>query len=372
VTKARSVARLIAERILADGGIAGAPQHAGSSSEGMRFAVDHGKVDEYGRTEPFAELQVISIVYTDGMREDEAGRHVEPEVTIYIPNVRKFTNAFIASLPKVIDGVKVSVEKSTLVGVDEKEVETFAPNSRTYLRNGRIACGSSCAPARGFPGTIGAVVKLDGKDKVDDGTRFILSCNHVLAACSQIGIGMPILSPAANDAKTSGPVPLAIARLHEAVELRQGHWSHGSICEIDAAIGILLNSNYVTSWQGDEIGYETPTEIVDPEGRMQVKKFGRSSGLTHGVISGRVESHWSVPYDTREYKAMLWFKNHSMIVATRIPFALPGDSGSLVVTEDGTAAVGLLFSTNATGNNAYIIPIRQVLKALKVSLVSEH
>jgi hypothetical protein len=370
VTKARTIARLIAERILSDGSIAGAPQRMGSSEDGMRFASEQNKVEEYHRTQPFTTLQVISIVYVDGKRGDEASGNVEPEVKIYTTNTRKVTNRVLASLPDVIDGVKVTVEKSVPAGVDEKEVETFATNARLYLRDNRIACGSSCAPAKGFAGTIGAVVKRDGEE--DEDARFILSCNHVLAACRQISVGMPILSPAANDAKSTGPVPLAIGRLHEAVELHQGHWSHGAICEIDAAIGTLFNPKYVTSWQGDETGYETPVDVADPEGRMRVKKFGRSTGLTHGVISGRVEGHWSVPYETKDFKAMLWFKNHAMIEASRIPFALPGDSGSLVVTEDEGAAVGLIFSTNTIGNLAYIIPIRHVLKALKVSLVSKH
>jgi hypothetical protein len=60
------------------------------------------------------------------------------------------------------------------------------------------------------------------------------------------------------------------------------------------------------------------------------------------------------------------------IVSSRSAFALPGDSGSLVVTEDGTAAVGVLFASSTKGDYGQMIPISHALKILKVTLVSGH
>ena len=43
------------------------------------------------------------------------------------------------------------------------------------------------------------------------------------------------------------------------------------------------------------------------------------------------------------------------------PFVLGGDSGSPVVAEDGSAAVGVLFAGNPNGEYAYIIPMPTVV-----------
>ena len=57
------------------------------------------------------------------------------------------------------------------------------------------------------------------------------------------------------------------------------------------------------------------------------------------------------------------------------PFALPGDSGSLVVTEDGAHAIGVVFaaSQGASGDYGIIIPIHHVLSRFNgLQLVNGH
>jgi hypothetical protein len=44
------------------------------------------------------------------------------------------------------------------------------------------------------------------------------------------------------------------------------------------------------------------------------------------------------------------------------PFAIAGDSGSLVVTEDGTATVGLIFA--ASGQYGCFTPLKYILQEL--------
>lgn len=54
-------------------------------------------------------------------------------------------------------------------------------------------------------------------------------------------------------------------------------------------------------------------------------------------------------------------------------FVLPGDSGSLVVSEDGHSAVGVVFAGNPSGDYGWIIPMpaaTAVFGGLK--LVSGH
>jgi hypothetical protein len=61
------------------------------------------------------------------------------------------------------------------------------------------------------------------------------------------------------------------------------------------------------------------------------------------------------------------------VVGDHSNFALPGDSGSLVVTEDEKHAVGVIFSSNRTGDYGLMIPIRHVLSKFGgLTLVSGH
>jgi hypothetical protein len=55
------------------------------------------------------------------------------------------------------------------------------------------------------------------------------------------------------------------------------------------------------------------------------------------------------------------------------PFALPGDSGSLVVPEDNASAVGLVFAANPSGEVGWIIPMSSVVGAFGgIELISGH
>jgi hypothetical protein len=65
-------------------------------------------------------------------------------------------------------------------------------------------------------------------------------------------------------------------------------------------------------------------------------------------------------------------RNQVSFTHSEAPFALPGDSGSLVVTEDGRAAVGLIFSSSPNGAIGHMIPFRQIAKKLGIKLRNDH
>ena len=97
---------------------------------------------------------------------------------------------------------------------------------------------------------------------------------------------------------------------------------------------------------------------------MRVKKFGRTTGLTHGTVEAPTVGYTKIPYKAEGFNATVYFKDFWMVVGdNNQPFALAGDSGSLIVTEDGNATVGLLF---AADNARYgcVLPIRTVLDKL--------
>jgi hypothetical protein len=186
----------------------------------------------------------------------------------------------------------VRVRKIGLVSVHPDDVDTVETEPNTYTRHGRIACGGSCATATGYAGTFGALMSRqeNGQDVL-----FMLSCNHVLASCNQISLRMPILAPAPDDARPDGELPESIARLHEAIALQTGSLGIAGACEEDVALGIILKPERVSSWQGNGAeGYDTPIAIVDSRPGMLVKKFGRTTGLTHGVVDSLVADPYPV------------------------------------------------------------------------------
>jgi hypothetical protein len=97
---------------------------------------------------------------------------------------------------------------------------------------------------------------------------------------------------------------------------------------------------------------------------MAVQKFGRTTLLTKGTITG-INATMAVGYADDWYA---WFTGQ-IIVETPSVFEQAGDSGSLVVTDDVNAnPVGLLFAGNAEGTMAIVNPIGSVLDYFDVAI----
>ena len=103
---------------------------------------------------------------------------------------------------------------------------------------------------------------------------------------------------------------------------------------------------------------------------MLVKKIGRTTGLTKGKVTTRIAGHMHLTYNVDGFNATVYFSDFWFVQSyDNDLFARPGDSGSLVVTDDAQAAVGLLFSVAKQG--ACMLPLIPVLNALGgISLVS--
>ena len=144
---------------------------------------------------------------------------------------------------------------------------------------------------------------------------------------------------------------------------------------LDAATAAVTDQNLIISWQGDDTqGYDTPPNTGAPISGMKVKKFGRTTGFTTGVVEAFVPTPWILPYKSGKFSATVWFTDTWTIrTDTADPFALPGDSGSLVVSADGRFAIGLLFAVNNKGQYGIIMPIDQVLAAFgRATLLFGH
>ena len=238
-----------------------------------------------------------------------------------------------------------------------------------FEHNGRIACGSSCAPSgQNYSGTLGALL-------TDGPRRLALSNNHVFAACNHTPVGMPILAPSTSDARPGRRAPTAFSTYERMVELHSGDPVLVAPMRLDAALAALNDPLLNSSWQGDEEnGYDTPNQTASPEAEMKVKKFGRTTGLTFGTVEAFAPAPWVLPYRSAKFTATVWFTDTWTVRSNNTdPFGLPGDSGSLIVREDGSCAIGLLFAVNNRGEYGIIIPIEDVLDAFgNIQLLSGH
>jgi hypothetical protein len=186
-----------------------------------------------------------------------------------------------------------------------------------------------------------------------------VSNNHVLAGCNHVPPNQPILSPSSNDGRADIPSPKEIGRHDKIHVLTSGNPNFVNPCDADVAMARAVSPGDLSSWQGDaQHGYDTPQQAAAPTSLVRVKKFGRTTGLTTGTVEARVSTPMAVTYSSKHFKGVVWFKDIWTIAADGgNPFALSGDSGSLVVTEDGQTAVGLLFAANPSGDYAWMIPM---------------
>ncbi len=316
-------------------------------------------VDHFFEHEGFSGLAVQSVGYEEGIKD--------PKIHIYVVKglrkAEKVLSEEEAEVPIKIDRIgKVIVRPEASTGA--------APTGNIFTHRGRVACGSSCAPAgEPYAGTLGALVR-----KRSGGTIYVLSNNHVLAACNHMPVGMPIMAPSGIDARPGGRAPLEVCRHAEIAELRSGFPSLVAPNKEDVALASVTDPSVLSSWQGDgPEGYDTPRTVAAPHSGMRVKKFGRTTGLTYGVVEARL-TPFVIPYKARLFTASVWFENvWSVRAESGSSFALPGDSGSIVVDDKGQKAIGLVFAASPQGEYGIIVPMTHVSGLFGgISLVSGH
>jgi len=288
-----------------------------------------------------------------------------PQVTMMTKG--KLGPRVVQALPQAIDDVKL--EYIGGVAFTENPPEPIPPNELTsppcWLHKGTIACGSSVtvAPVHGA-GTLGCLVA----DK--DGKLYGLTNNHVTGDCNHSVVGMYVLSPAPYDADPAGPPPRSIGRHSRFILLQSGDPGQVTRQELDAAIFNITDPKLVSSMQGDG-RYDTPSAVGQLVGGALVKKIGRTTGETQGRLRGFSLRPVAIPYKSDRFSSLVYFRNVWGIESTGpAPFSSPGDSGALVVSNDGSEALGLLFGGNE--NISLMVPIEPVLKAFGTTLVSQH
>jgi len=219
-------------------------------------------------------------------------------------------------------------------------------------------------------GTIGCRVKRGDE-------YYALSNNHVYANENKASKGDNVLAPGTYD---GGQDPRD--RIGTLVPLKFGPRGRN---KVDAAIALLdmvdLDGDdiaetpavgnatpVVVDENGEQDGYgvpscETRALTADDVGTLAVQKYGRTTGMTSGVVDG-INATVKVRYSS----GFAIFVGQ--IIITPGTFCAGGDSGSLIVTDDALySPVGLLFAGGSTMTVAN--PIDDVLAAFDVSIDGE-
>jgi hypothetical protein len=222
----------------------------------------------------------------------------------------------------------------------------------------RPACpGSSIGHYKISAGTFGAVV-YDRQTKMP----LILSNNHILANISngrdgRCALGDPIYQPGSYDGGTSKSI---IGNLYRFVpieyETKGKSGKNASSNSVDAAVAQPVSPEVISP---EVIDIGPIMGIVNPTMNMKVQKSGRTSGVTSGEIRV-MHTTLKVDMDDNRYAV---FKDQ--VVTDMV--SKPGDSGSIVMTEQNQA-VGLLFA--GSDRSAIFSPIQNVLQALDVTMLS--
>ncbi|MBU8934013.1 MAG: PKD domain-containing protein [candidate division Zixibacteria bacterium] len=286
------------------------------------------------------------------------GRNEDGELAVVVYTVSRvpqrgtFTSAALGkvdaldAIPETIDGLPVVAK------VTGKFVIYADPKARF---DRPVPIGVSTGHPDITAGTIGCRVKDAG------GNVYALSNNHIYANVNAASIGDNVLQPGPTDGGTDPADAIGTLYDYEPILL------DGSDNYIDAAIALTTTGNVGTATPTGD-GYGTPsTQIVSASIGQNVQKYGRTTGWTHGEVS-EVNVTVEVCYIPRG--PMMCAESAIMvdqIAITPGAFSDGGDSGSLIVTDDGkNNPVGLLFA----GSPDYTLanPIHYVLDRFNVTI----
>jgi hypothetical protein len=214
-----------------------------------------------------------------------------------------------------------------------------------------IPLGVSGGDAEGpcFAGTLGCLVKSGS-------TFYILSNNHVFSRNINDGTGDDVTQPAKLDNGCVYDATDIVASVFQFVTIDFS----GGDNKVDAAIAAIVSGAVNTD--GKILGIGTPdgSTVADAVVGLEVRKAGRTTGVTKGTVQFE-----SVTIQVN-YGGGKVAKFVDQIGFGGGGFSKPGDSGSLIMTND-LKPVALLFA----GGDAYTFgnPIQAVLDAFGVEIV---
>ena len=244
----------------------------------------------------------------------------------------------IPGLPGVLEGVPVTPQ------VTGRFMAFSDPTRRQRPAPPGFSVGHPAITA----GTIGARVR-DGSGRV-----YVLSNNHVLANSNGAAIGDPTYQPGPYDGGTAAD---QIATLTDFQTITFSSTANNTI---DAAIALATTAVLDNATPADD-GYGLPNATIygdangdglfdDPNALLglNVQKYGRTTRLTHGHITG-VNATVMICYQVSGFSCIKAARFVDQLIISPGGFSGGGDSGSLIVTDDGNMnPVALLFAGSAS------------------------
>lgn len=170
-----------------------------------------------------------------------------------------------------------------------------------------------------------------------------LSNNHVLADTNALPIGTHIAQPGAETAPID-PEDV-FAALSNFIPLQFSmHPSSTPVNRFDAAIALVSDPGQVCTGEILGIDKYTPQVLAAVPG-MRVVKSGRTTGVTHGIVTATRVNGVQVNYGTHTAPLIAAFNDTiSIIGLDGQTFSAPGDSGSVILEESTGRPVALLFA----------------------------
>lgn len=290
-----------------------------------------------------------------------------------VPLETEVTGTMFRAGPAWATGPKPSAQANSRSVAEPTAAGTVTPTDPTIRFDRPVPIGVSMGNfADGATGTLGCRVVFA------DGRLGILTNSHV---GSRNGIpavvvnnpltgvtGDPWVQPGRGDYFSQVPDELvATLQDHQAftgTSTLQAPFSPLQANVMDASVGLISGPDLVQACTPDD-GYGFPSRTpVAPTLGTRVLKYGRTTGLREGKLRG-LNANVRVGTGTGG-TTVRQFIGQLVIYGDDRPFGAPGDSGSLIVTEQGHHPVGLLFA--GSGFQVLANPIQPVLQRFNIAI----
>jgi hypothetical protein len=268
-----------------------------------------------------------------------------------LPVIKVFTaKQGVKGIPEWLESTPVQVEVSGMV------VALADPTARF---DRPVPIGISTGHPDITAGTIGARVK-DGSGRV-----FALSNNHVYANQNEANPGDNVLQPGTYDGGVDPADAIGTLYAYQPIDFTLSGVNYIDAAIAESSTNLLGNSTPPDDMNGNA-GYGTPSSVTQAASiGLPVKKYGRTTGMTHGEV-GAINVYVEVCYEQFWILCIKSAYFYDQIQISPAGFSGGGDSGSLIVTEDGNNPIGLLFAGSDTTTFANRIDL--VLNAFDVTI----
>jgi hypothetical protein len=301
----QGVTRVVGARALRSGMLRGS--HVGGPSE-MSIGVAQGKNPR--------DYRVGVRIHAKGARAEKLAAECEK---------RSRGEADVRIVPRVVAGPPARDRA-------RRANKATAKSAWFQKRRRPLEAGLSAGHVDITAGTLGFVVE-------DDDAYYVLSNNHVLANVNAGTPGDLVVQPGPDDGRVSAKTIIGVLDRFVPISFKRSN-------VVDCAVASILESlEFFAGWTEALPGVVRGVRrISEDDLGLTVKKAGRTTGVTRGTISQVELDRLRVDMsDSGSTRVASFSDQFEVIGDDGKPFSLGGDSGAVIVDEDGFA-LGLLFA----------------------------